>query len=81
MLSAETRKLRARCERLSLPTLRERVIHLIETEGTRGAFTATGGFKALSSDLGATHEALYRALAAMEKSGAISRDGHTIALI
>jgi CRP/FNR family transcriptional regulator, dissimilatory nitrate respiration regulator len=38
-LSRELRRLRAQCERLSLNTAHERIIHYVETEGENGVLT------------------------------------------
>jgi CRP-like cAMP-binding protein len=61
-LSRELRRLRAQCERLSLNSARERIIHYIETEGARGALTLTQAKKQWATELGLTHESLYRTL-------------------
>lgn len=83
ILSRQLRQTRARVERLSLKGAAERVRHLLLTEG-RGAghrYTVRGSVKDLAAELGLTHEALYRTLAALERDGAIERSGTTIALM
>ena len=57
-LSLEVRKLRAQCERLSLNTAAERIIHYIEAEGADGSIILTQSRKAWASELGLTHESL-----------------------
>lgn len=83
ILSRQLRQTRARVERLSLKGAAERVRHLLLTEG-RGAghrYTLRGSVKDLAAELGLTHEALYRTLAAMEREGVVERNGSTIALM
>lgn len=76
MLNDEVRRLRAQTERLTLKGVEARLLHLIETEGRNGSIDIESGLKTLASQLGVTHEALYRSLARMERSGtALRRDG------
>jgi CRP-like cAMP-binding protein len=70
-LSRELRRLRAQCERLSLNTARERIMHYIETEGENGMLMLSQTKKQWAAELGLTHEALYRSLAQMEKFGLV----------
>jgi CRP-like cAMP-binding protein len=81
MLNGEVRRLRLHCERLSMKSVRDRVLHLIHTEGHDGSYTAATGLKSLAGELGVTHEALYRTLAALEKSGIIRRDDGVLSLV
>lgn len=73
MLNLEVRRLRLHCERLSMKSVRDRVLHLINTEGRDGQYAIGTGLKTLAGELGVTHEALYRTLAALEKSNEIER--------
>ena len=73
MLNQEVKRLRAQCERLSLKGVKERLLHLIEAEGSEGRLPLGGGLKSMASELGVTHEALYRAVAELEKKGALRR--------
>lgn len=73
MLNAEVRRLRLQCERLTLHRVQDRVLHLLDTEGERGHYPVPAGLKSLAGELGVTHEALYRALAALEKTGRLER--------
>lgn len=73
MLNAEVRRLRLQCERLTLHRVQDRVLHLLDTEGERGRYPVPAGLKSLAGELGVTHEALYRALAALEKTGRLER--------
>jgi CRP/FNR family transcriptional regulator, dissimilatory nitrate respiration regulator len=79
-LSRELRRLRAQCERLSLKTAQERIVHYIETDGENGAVALGQSKKQWAVELGLTHEALYRSLAEMEKTGLVRTDGRTIRL-
>ena len=73
MLSSEVKHLRLHCERLSMKSIRDRVLHLIQTEGTGGKYPVMTGLKSLAGELGVTHEALYRTLAALENDQLIKR--------
>jgi CRP-like cAMP-binding protein len=81
MLGAEVRRLRAQCDRLSLKGVRERLLHLIETEGVGGRLAIDAGLKSVAAEIAVTHEALYRTVAALENEGRISRDGRSLALV
>jgi CRP-like cAMP-binding protein len=74
MLNREVRRLRMQCERLSLHRLQDRLLHLIETEGRDGCYPLGAGLKSLAGELGVTHEALYRCVAALEQQGLLGRD-------
>lgn len=74
MLNTEVKRLRLHCERLSMKSLKDRVLHLINTEGKNGAYQVNTGLKSLAGELGVTHEALYRTLAALEKIKTIRRE-------
>jgi hypothetical protein len=54
--------------------LKDRVLHLIDTEGKNGQYQVTSGLKSLAGELGVTHEALYRTLALLVKNKTIRRD-------
>jgi CRP/FNR family transcriptional regulator, dissimilatory nitrate respiration regulator len=73
MLNQEVKRLRAQCERLSMRGVKERLLHLLETEGRDGRLPLGSGLKSMASELGVTHEALYRAVAALEKNGVLRR--------
>jgi len=80
MLSSEVRRLRLQNERLSLPKVQSRILHLVETEGQDGRYSLKCSLKQLAKQLAVTHEALYRALAQLEKGGKISRNEIEISL-
>ena len=77
-LSRELRRLRAQCERLSLNSAEDRIRHYVETEGENGVLTLTQSKKQWAAELGLTHEAVYRSLAQMERSGSIHIEGNKI---
>ncbi len=82
IVSSQLRQARARVERLSLRGAAERVTHLLMTEG-RGpmhSHAMRGTVKELASELGLTHEALYRTLATMEREGVVVREGNKLSL-
>jgi CRP/FNR family transcriptional regulator, dissimilatory nitrate respiration regulator len=73
----------ARCakgERLSLNKVRDRLLHLLETEGRQGRFPPDAGLKSLAGELGVSHEALYRCAADMERRNFIRRDAGWLCL-
>lgn len=77
MLNRELVRLRLQCERLSIKGVRDRLLHLIETEGQGGRLPLGAGLKSMAAELGVTHEALYRTVADLEKQGRLRReDGH-----
>lgn len=76
MLAAQSRRQRARIERMSLKTVRERLHHLLLTEGVPAGVYAIRGTRAeLAAELGVTPEALYRTLAALQADGSLSFEG------
>lgn len=80
MLSREVRQLRLLGERLSLPRVQDRVLHLIETEGGPEGYRLSCSVKDLATQLAVTHEALYRTLTRLVASGRISRQGDWLGL-
>jgi len=81
MLNQEVKRLRLQCERLSMKSVKDRVLHLIHTEGKNSQYQVTTGLKSLAGELGVTHEALYRTLAALEQSREIKRESGLLELI
>lgn len=80
-LAREVRKLRAQCERLSLHSAAERIIHYIESEGADGAVVLSHSRKAWASELGLTHEALYRTLSKLQADGTLQIDGNRVTIL
>lgn len=81
LLSREIMRLRTQSERLSLKDIRSKLIHLIETEGNQGVLILQSDLKSLASEIGVTHEALYRAISVMEKQGALRKQASTLELV
>jgi CRP/FNR family transcriptional regulator, dissimilatory nitrate respiration regulator len=81
MLSGEVRRLRLANERLSLPKVKDRLLHLLETEGSQGRYTLDCTLKQLAQQLAVTHEALYRALGELERSQRIERTDSVLRLL
>jgi len=51
------KRLRLHCERLSMKSVKDRVLHPIDTEGKGGQYQVTTGLKSLAGELGVSHEA------------------------
>jgi CRP-like cAMP-binding protein len=81
MLNQEVKRLRLQCERLSMKSVKDKVLHLINTEGQNGKYQVSTGLKSLAGELGITHEALYRTLAAMENEKTVRREEGILSLI
>lgn len=79
-LAQVIRTLRAQCERLSLKSAADRVIHYLESEGEAGSVALTQSRKAWAAEMGLTHEALYRTLKRLETGGVIETSGNRVAL-
>jgi len=81
-LARQVMGLRTRLEIRNIRPARERVLQFLRLEGDA---TGTGTFarplKDIAGDIGLTHEAFYRALAALERDGLIRRAGRTIAVL
>lgn len=80
-LAREVRVLRSQCERLSLHGAAERIEHYIESEGTNGRLELLRTRKAWAAELGLSHEALYRALSALQRAdkiNAVEKDGSLV---
>lgn len=80
MLTHEVRRLRLHLERLSMKSVQDRLLHLIQTEGHQGQYDVPSGLKTLAAELGVTHEALYRTMATLQKAGRISKVAGTLVL-
>lgn len=79
-LAGELRRVRAQTERMALKTAEARIIHYVESEGSAGSIVLRRSKKDWANELGLTHEALYRALARMERSGQIRVDAATLTI-
>ena len=81
MLAREIMSLRTRLELCNIHSARERVRHYLALHAARGRTVALPGtVKDLAGDLGLSHEALYRTLAAMQQDGEIVRGRGKITL-
>lgn len=81
MLNREVKRLRQQAERLSLNTVQARLLHLLRTEGNAHGLPLPTGLKTLAREIGVTHEALYRCVAGLEKSGALVRAAGRLQLL
>jgi len=80
ILSSCLRKQRAAQERLNLKSLRMRVIHYLVDRGKDGRVELDQPVIRWAAELGASHEALYRTLAEMEREGLLQREGQKLTL-
>jgi CRP-like cAMP-binding protein len=80
MLAGEIRRQRANVERMSLKSVRERLVHWLLTEGEGGRFALRTTRKELAAELGVTHEALYRTIAALVRTGELVDEGGSLTL-
>lgn len=80
-LSQNLRQQRAAQERLGLKSLRMRVIHYMVDRGKEGRVELNQPIIRWAVELGASHEALYRTLAEMEREGILQRQGQTLILL
>ena len=81
LLSKEIMRLRTQSERLGLKDIRSKLIHLIEAEGKNGVLTLQSDFKSMASEIGVTHEALYRTIASLEKEGLLRKQSNSLELL
>jgi CRP-like cAMP-binding protein len=81
MLAREIMRLRTRLELGNIHSARARVRHYLALNAAPdGRVALSGTIKELAGDLGLSHEALYRTLAAMQRDGEIERVRGKIAL-
>ena len=75
VLARQIHTLRARIEERNIRSARERVLHHLALAASADGRTVrlTGTVMDLAAEIGLTHEALYRTLAALEKDGALAR--------
>ncbi len=81
-LARQVMNLRTRIEQRNIRSARERVRHFLGVNAGDDGRTVSlrGTVKDLAAELGLTHEALYRTLAALERSGEIKRGKGKITL-
>ena len=82
-LARQVMDLRARIEQRNIRSARERVRHYlaVNASGDGRAVNLRGTLKDIAAELGLTHEAFYRTLAALERSGEIKRNREKITLL
>jgi CRP-like cAMP-binding protein len=82
MLAHQVMSLRTRIEQRNIRSAQERVRHflVLNVGSDRRTVELRGTLKDLAVEIGLTHEALYRTLAALERSGEIKRKGEKIIL-
>lgn len=82
VLAHQIHALRRRLEQRNIRSARERVLHHLVLVADADGRTVTwdGSLMDLAAELGLSHEALYRTLAALEKEGTIVRTRSTITL-
>jgi CRP-like cAMP-binding protein len=81
LLSKEIMRLRTQSERLGLKDIRSKLIHLIETEGNQGILSLQADYKSMASEIGVTHEALYRTMATLENEGLLKKLPNSLELL
>jgi CRP/FNR family transcriptional regulator, dissimilatory nitrate respiration regulator len=83
LLARQLHSARTRLERLALHSAAERVLHYLQTEGRglRCEVKLMGSVKDWARELGLTHESLYRALARLEREGAIAREDSRLRIL
>lgn len=81
-LAHQVHALRARLEERNIRSARERVMHHLALAAGEDGRTVSldGTLMHLASEIGLTHEALYRTLTSLEKAGLITRAGSRIVL-
>jgi CRP-like cAMP-binding protein len=81
-LAHQVMSLRTRIEQRNIRSARERVRHflMLNVGADRRTVVLRGTLKDLAAEIGLTHEAVYRTLAALERSGEIKRKGEKIML-
>ncbi|MDI5986551.1 Crp/Fnr family transcriptional regulator [Halomonas sp. M4R5S39] len=82
-LAGQVQTARSRAEILSLHTAADRVLAYLRLHLPSGsnALDIDQSWKQLASELGLTHEALYRTLARLEREGRIQRSGRRVSLM
>ncbi len=78
LLARQVQSLRAQLEVRNIRSARERILRHLSLAARGGTVELDGSLKDLAATLGLTHEALYRAMAALERDGAIGRKGRVI---
>ncbi len=77
----QIRQLRTQCERLNLNSATARILHYIETEGDGEGVTLSQSRKSWASELGLSHEVVYRTLRKLSSEKMLMVNGDRITLI
>ncbi len=82
LLARQLHAARARVERLAMKSAAERVLHFlhIEGKGPQSEVALAGSLKDLATELGLSHESLYRTLARMQRDGVVVRRDNRLGL-
>lgn len=82
MLAAQVRDLRARLELRNIRSASERILAWLKLQatGTPSTVRLDRPWTQIAAEIGLTHEAIYRALAALEKAGVVERGAGAIRL-
>ena len=81
LLAGQVRDLRARLELRNIRSARERVLGWLLLVGAESGVVLDRPLKQVAGEIGLSHEALYRTLAALERDGLVARDGGRITLL
>ena len=81
-LAQQVQALRGRIELLNVKSARDRVLGYLHSRlsASATAVELDRTWKAIASEIGLTHEAVYRALAELERDGLIERNGNVVVL-
>lgn len=82
-MAGQIQMLRARLELRNVRSARERILQYLALapRDVGGVIRLDRPLKQVAAEIGLTHEALYRTLAALEAEGRIAREGRTIRLV
>ena len=81
LLAGQVRDLRARLELRNIRSARDRVLGWLLLVGAERGVDLGRPLKQVAGEIGLSHEALYRTLAALERDGMVARDGGRITLL
>jgi CRP-like cAMP-binding protein len=81
-LARQVQALRGRIELLNVKSARDRVLGYLHgrLDPSAARVESDRTWKAIASEIGLTHEAVYRALAELERDGLIERNGNVVVL-
>ena len=83
LLSRQVKGLRTALELSRILSARERILQylILAADPATATHTIPGTFKDLASQLGLTHETIYRELKGLEQEGAVKREGNCIRIL